>query len=91
MSYYVKRTSKSNPAGFSFVGPIKSGAQAVREVEAWHACGETATVLESSDSVKAEVRMWQKVTHAKDAREIVTFHGEQMTVAQYRLKALTSA
>lgn len=86
MSYYVKRTSKSNPAGYAYTGPIASEAQAHKEAEAWESAGETAEVLVSSSAVKAAVKLWDKITHSDDARELVTFQGEQMTFARYRLE-----
>lgn len=85
MSFYVKRSSKQNPAGFAYVGPMARESQALREAEAWRAAGETAEVLSKTPELWAAVRKWERVTHADDARNVVTFEGQQMTLATYKL------
>lgn len=85
MAFYVRRTSQRNPAGMAFVGPIRSAAQAERERDAWAECGEQAEVLEATAEVRSLVRRWDRVTHAADAGEEVTFRGERMTMGAYRL------
>lgn len=85
MPYYVKRTSKHNPAGFAYTGPLSSIKRAEAESAAWAIEGETTEILASSPAIKAAVRLWDKITHAEDAKEIVTYMGETMTLAYYRL------
>lgn len=82
--FYVKRSSKQNAAGFAYVGPL-SEARAQKEAAAWVAAGESVDVIESTPAVKAAVRLWDKVTHRDDAKDVVTFRGEQMTFAYYKL------
>ena len=85
MSHYVKRTSKRNPAGIAYVGPIRSEAQANREAAVWREAGETAEVLQSTPAVRRDVNRWQRITHAEDASETVWYQGSAMTRAFYRL------
>lgn len=85
MSYYVKRTSKSSPVGFSYVGPIRSESQAEKERDAWLAAGESAEILLSTSAVRNRVRAHAKAVSAPDAREMVWYQDEQMTMASYRL------
>lgn len=84
-SYFVKRTSKHNAAGLSYVGPLPL-ARAEREAAAWQDAGETAELLETTPTVRAEVRRWERVTRAADAHEVVTFEGRKMTRASYLLR-----
>ena len=85
MSFYVKRTSKQNAAGIGYTGPIRSFAQAQKEADAWTETGEVCEVLASTAAVKAAVRAWEKASNLPNAREIVTYRGEEMTFAAYKL------
>jgi len=66
MSFYVKRTSENGREGW--VGPIRSGIQAGREVKAWQEAGWHAVAVESSPEVKAEVRAWQRAADVRLGR-----------------------
>jgi hypothetical protein len=53
------------PAGFGrtrvgWVGPIRSAAQADREVAAWTSAGWTAAKYPTSPAIRAEVAAWQR-------------------------------
>lgn len=70
MSFYVKRTRPARPddnprrvadgVKVGWTGPIRSERQANREVNAWRDSDWTAEKVESSPSVRAEVRAWVK-------------------------------
>jgi hypothetical protein len=62
--------------------------RAEREAAAWRDAGELAEVIPSSPEVKAAVRLWDKVSRLDDAREMLTFNGQQMTMTRYRLEFL---
>lgn len=84
--FYVRRVSDRNAAGFAFVGPL-AAAQAEKERASWaEADDKYAPTLVPADAAnRALVRRWEKEIRTDDAWQVVTFQGEQMTFAAYRL------
>lgn len=66
MSFYVHRSSDNGREGW--VGPIRSAAQADREVAAWEEAGWRAVRLIGSPMVKAEVARWQRAADVRLGR-----------------------
>lgn len=86
MKFYVRRDSDRNAAGVAFVGPL-SERQAEKELAAWaDADSKYAPALVPADATaKAFVRRWLKESKRADAWERVTYQGQEMTLAAYRL------
>jgi hypothetical protein len=66
MAYYVKRENRDT-GRVGFVGPIRSAKQAGKESDAWVHAGWKAWILESSPTVRAEIRAWERSIKARHA------------------------
>lgn len=62
MSFYVRRTNEDGREGW--VGPIRSEAQADREVAAWRECGWSADRVPVTTESRAEVKAWMAAVKA---------------------------
>lgn len=57
MSFYVRRHRNGRT---SWTGPIRSERQAGREADAWQSEGFTTEIIPSSESVRRDVRNWDR-------------------------------